>query len=667
MSWKGTLRQLALCLLPAVMAVGARAEDWKPVDPSLLALKEPQVEKDADAEAVFWEIRVADEVNENFARAVRRHYVRVKIFTAQGKEDQGKVDLVYSSRAFISDIEARTIRPDGQILALKKDDIHERVVFKKRRGVEVNAKSFALPGVEPGAVVEYRWKESYQDQISSYASLLLQRETPTWLVKLSIKPLSGWYFPFPMRAQTFNAPNPTWAKDDTGFYTTSFEKIPAFKEEPYMPPENEVRGWMLVYYTDEKQQTPEEFWKTAGREFHKLFKDDLKPNAVLAAAAVKATAGATSSTDKLTKLVDFCRTSIKNVHDDATRVKADETKSAGKNRTPKDTLERGVGTGWQIDMLFAALAASAGFDVRIAMAPDRSDIFFGPDLMHPYFLRSYLVAVRDGETWRLYEPSTRYASSGMLRWQNEGAKVLITDSKEPVFIDSPLAPPEKSLAKRVARLKLAEDGTLEGNVRLEYSGHSGSVRKERYDGMSRERREESIREGVKEHLGNAELTNIELDNVTDPERPLVVTYHVKVPDYAERTGKRLFLRPAFFQKGREAMFPAQSRRHGVCFDYPWSEHDDVQIELPVGYQLDHPDAPAPMTALPVADYAVDIKYAGPTRTVMYDRKLLFGGNNKIGFAAQHYPAVKRLFDAVHTGDGHMLTLKQDVAPAASAK
>ena len=51
-----------LCLLIASFATSALAGDdkWKPIDPSDLALKEPKVEKDADAEALFWEVRVDD-------------------------------------------------------------------------------------------------------------------------------------------------------------------------------------------------------------------------------------------------------------------------------------------------------------------------------------------------------------------------------------------------------------------------------------------------------------------------------------------------------------------------------------------------------------------------------------------------------------------------------
>jgi hypothetical protein len=66
MSVRRTVSVLMLtvfCL--AGLSATALAEDWKPIDPAQLALKAPIVEKDADAEAIFWEVKVMDEYTGN--------------------------------------------------------------------------------------------------------------------------------------------------------------------------------------------------------------------------------------------------------------------------------------------------------------------------------------------------------------------------------------------------------------------------------------------------------------------------------------------------------------------------------------------------------------------------------------------------------------------------
>ena len=51
---------VCFCLIcPATAFAG---DEWRPVSPAELALKEPVVDKGADAEAIFWEVRLSDEV-----------------------------------------------------------------------------------------------------------------------------------------------------------------------------------------------------------------------------------------------------------------------------------------------------------------------------------------------------------------------------------------------------------------------------------------------------------------------------------------------------------------------------------------------------------------------------------------------------------------------------
>src|ERR1044071_9461635 len=105
-----TLLSIAcLCLvLPAAAFAG---DDWKPVNPADLALKTPVVDKDADAEAISWEVRIDDsqpnEVSLN-------HYLRVKIFTERGKESQSKIDIPFYGSEQIKDIAARVIKEIGR-------------------------------------------------------------------------------------------------------------------------------------------------------------------------------------------------------------------------------------------------------------------------------------------------------------------------------------------------------------------------------------------------------------------------------------------------------------------------------------------------------------------------------------------------------------------------
>jgi hypothetical protein len=218
--------------------------------------------------------------------------------------------------------------------------------------------------------------------------------------------------------------------------------------------------------------------------------------------------------------------------------------------------------------------------------------------------------------------------------------------------------------KRIAKLSLSEDGTIEGEVTVEYSGHLGVERKEWDDEESPAQREETLRESIKARMSTAELADISIENVTDPQKPYTYKYKIKVPGYAQRTGKRLFLQPAFFQYGVRPLFSTSTRKHDVYFNYPWSEEDEVTVALPEGFTLDSADAPAPFSSAPISEYKPSASVSKDGRTVIYRRKFYFGGGGNILFPVASYGQLKTYFDQLHKQDNHILTLKQAAATAA---
>ena len=645
--------QAFACLFVAAVPTLA-AQDWRTIDPAHLEMKTPVVEKDADAEALFWEVRIND-ANRDLEYS---HYIRIKVFTERGKESQSKIDITFSGRNRIVDIAGRTIKPDGSIIELKKDAIFERTIVKLG-GFRINAKTFAMPSVEPGVIIEYRWKEIRPNQMANNMRLQFQRDIPVQFVKYYLKPaqIDIGYSSVGMSFKMFNGEASPPVKEKDGFYTTSMTNVPALHEEPRMPPEDQVKTWMLLFYSRDKPLPPQEYWSKLGRDLYEAFKPSMKVNDDIKKASAAAIGDATTPEQKLQRLYDFCRTKIKNMNS-VTSGLTDAEKEKIKNESPPDTLKRGMGDGGDINWLFAALAAAAGFEVRAALLSDRSDIFFDKNFTNHYFLRDIDVAVKFGTEWRFFEPGTPYIPFGTIRWQQEAIAALILDPKESTFVQTPVTPPEKTVLKRTGTLKLSEDGTLEGDVRIEYSGHLGVEKKEQNEDDSPAEREETLKEMIKARMSTAELSNIKIENVTDQDKPFTYAFHVRVPGYAQRTGKRLFLQPAFFQKGIAAMFPASTRKLSIYFHYSWKEEDEITVELPAGFALDNADTPAPVKAGDVVDFKVWMGATTKGDALQYKRAFRF---NALMFPVASYPQLKQVFDIVHEADNHTITLKQAAA------
>ena len=233
---------------------------WPPVDPEELAVKQGVVDPEADAEALLWEIRVEDAGNEISVHSDVSHHLRIKIFTERGREARGRVDIPYDGDTVILDLAARTIRPNGSVVEVKRDAIFERTIVKAN-GRKVKAKSFAAPNLEIGSSIEYRWTERRYEDLVNYLNVPLQQEFPVRMAELWIKPLPGidprWQFRF----RSFNAPMLAFEPMPGGFQRARIPAIPAFRSEPRMPPEGAVRPWVLLYYSLGEDQPPEEAWK----------------------------------------------------------------------------------------------------------------------------------------------------------------------------------------------------------------------------------------------------------------------------------------------------------------------------------------------------------------------------------------------------------------------
>jgi transglutaminase-like putative cysteine protease len=658
------LRSLAVLSLIVVLPILVAAGDnWKPIGPADLALKAPIVEKDADAEALFWEVWVNDDPQGDL---ILNHYVRIKVFTDRGRESQSKIDIpfgTFSGREIkINDIAARTIRPDGSIVELKSADVFERAIVKTS-GLKVKVKSFAMPALEAGCIIEYRWREVRVNQSANYVRLEFQRDIPVHRVTYFVKP-----YPFPglaMSSITMHANATEFKKAKEGFYSTTMENVPAIHEESRMPPEDQVKSWILLYYTKDEKIEAEKYWFDYGKRVYQDTKSLLKVNDDVRQMTASLTEGAKTDDEKIERLFNFCRTKIKNVSDDASGLTAEERKKLKENKSPADTLKRQSGNGADIDLLFAALATAAGYDARIVLAPNRGDLFFNKAIPNSYFLEPSNIAVRIGDQWKFYNPGFNHVPVGMLRWQEEGTQALVTDPKQPEWTNIPMSPPEKSHVKRVARLKLSEDGTLEGDVEINYSGHFAIDKKEESDEETASQREAALKEEIKARMSTAELSGIRIENISDFSRPLVHGYHIRIPGYAQRTGKRLFLQPAVFQHGAAPLFSASERKYQVYFHYPWSESDEVVIDLPQGYSLDNADAPAGFGSSEISEYKPAVSVTTDGRTLIFKRQFFFGGGGNILFPVTAYAQLKAYFDQLHKQDSHAITLKQSAAAASS--
>ena len=366
--------------------------------------------------------------------------------------------------------------------------------------------------------------------------------------------------------------------------------------------------------------------------------------------------------EKIKLIFEFCRSRIKRIDSEAltdldrARYKA--------NKTATDTLKNESGTGSDINLLFAALAIAAGFDARLAKTPDRDDIFFDGRNADPYtrlyFMRGSNIAVRMDDKWRFFDPASTFVPYGMLQWNEEGQDAFIIGDGMESFDIMPLAarkiareaqgqaPPER---RRHARRRCS----------IRNRGHFAAERKAYNAYDSPEQREQTLRQEMQQRISIAEVSNVRIENANHPAQPVSsVFFQGGAQGYAQRTGKRLFFQPAFFQYGKSPRFSATERKYEAYFHYPWAEQDEVEIDLPAGFVLDRAEIYRSISLMAnIGKYDVRIGITKDQRILLvYKRDFVFGDGGRIFFPTSSYKQLKQIFDVTHELDNRIITLKQ---------
>jgi len=633
---------MATATMCFISAVFAQDKDWRPISPEDLSSKTPVVEPDADAEAIFWEARIDDSSDYDIST---KYYVRIKIYTERGREKYSKFDIPFTKGLKIKDLAARVIKPDGSITEINKDDIFEREIVKTS-GVKIKAKSFAVPNIEPGVIVEYRYKEVIEDAGATGRRLEFQKDIPVRSFAYYYKPYEGKEPVY----RTYNFTDTKFIKDKNGYYLASKSNVPALKEEQNMPPEDMVRPWIRLGYGGTVT-------RLLGKvELAQFIKDssggDVKKT------AQDLTQGAATDEERLARLYTYCQTQIANTTFDPSITDEMRVKLPKIERL-SDVIKRKQAEAPYIDMLFGAMAIALKFDARLAFIGDRSKMIISPESSVDEFLHPGAIAIKLNGEWKFYNPGTKFLPIGQLVWYEEANWAQAVSDKGYEWVQTPYTTYEASLTKRTAKFKLQDDGTLEGDVTLQMNGQPAiEYRMDHYDD-SPSKLETVLTDEIKRQTSAAELTAIKVDNINDPAKPLTIQYHVKVPNYAQKTGKRLFLQPNYFDYGDTGKFASSTRKYDIFFRYPWSENDDIEIQWPAGYALDNADAPGKVAdPQNIASLETRISVVPDANDMHYRRTFHFGGGGSVFFSSKVYTPLRNLFDLFNKADTHTITLRQ---------
>jgi hypothetical protein len=622
----------------------ADKDDFRPVNQQELAMKDNPAQPGAHAMVLEW----TDDTDDTFNCSCEKVYFRIKIFTAEGKK-HGDIEIPFlKSNTQINNIKARTIRPDGTIVPFS-GQVFEKMVIKSR-DFKFLAKTFTLPDVQPGSIVEYRYIRNWETGWIRGSHWEPQTDLFVKKAHFSIKPYEGEYA---MYWQAFRLPiGAQVKKGDNHVFYLDLENIPAFDEEEYRPPVAELKPRVEFFYSEKTIETDiDKYWKRIGKEWNDAVEDFIGNRGGIRNAVATIISPSDTNEQKVQKI--YARVQqVKNLtyHEEKSELERKKEKVKDINNV-EDVWKNQYGHRSSINRLFVALARAAGFQAVVVRIGQRDDVFFKKGLQDENQLNGEvaIVNVDNKDVW--LDPGTPFCPYGLLSWENTGVQGIRLAKDGGTFVVTPQPDHTQAIMARTARLKW-EDGALNGKVYVQFRGQRAL--------RWRLRMIEDDDAGLKKEMEDEvkgwfpEGSTVKLASIKDARtstQMLDVDFDVNLVGIGSAVGSRLLLPGSIFQAAEKNPFRFEKRVHPVYFRFPYQELDEVTIELPSGLNAEN----LPTDVVQQTNFAYyDNKWSKTGNVLMVQRRFAMMG---FVFRNDLYPNLKDFFEKVNTRDQETAVLR----------
>ncbi|HTS34894.1 MAG TPA: DUF3857 domain-containing protein [Candidatus Solibacter sp.] len=634
-------------------ALPCRAQGFPPLtDEEIKMTSEPKA-PGAPAVILFREV---DRDDSRQGSVHEDNYYRVKILSEDGRKFANVQIPFIKNVDEVVHIQARTIKPDGSRVEFN-DQIFEKSLVKAR-GLKVLAKTLTLPAIEPGCVIEYSYTLELHHAYASH--WILSEELFTKNARFSLRPMTGGIVPFTLRQSWQLLPpgsKPVTEADRT--VTMEVHDIPPFQVEDFMPPPNELKARVdFIYEIGRVENDPNSFWKHVGQVRDSQMEAFIAKRKGIDEVVAQTIAPNDTPQDKLRKIYNRVH-QVRNTAFELRKTEQEEKREKVKvDENVEDVLKRGYGNPWQLDWLFLAMVRAAGLEAYGCWVSSRAEYFFNAAMMQSGHLNESAVLVKLNGQDLYFHPGSPFVPFGMLNWSETATAGWRMDKDGGGWVKTPLPKISDSRIEHVARLRLTDSGSLEGTLKVTYTGLEAMYHRQDVRNSDDIARKKFLEDRIKNQIpGTVEVELTNKPDWSNPETPLVAEYHLTVSNWASNAGKRTLLPAALFSAVEKRLFEHSERVHPIYIDYPYEKEDDITIELPSGLQVDSVPPPQKQDGH-IITYTLQVD--NDHNTLHLQRKL---GWDFLLLEPKFYPALRNFFQSVRTGDDQQIVLQPAAATA----
>ncbi len=505
----------------------------------------------------------------------------IRINNDKGIEMFNKVYVPLYAGAELSDLKARVILKNGQVINVPADKVKEIEEDGRRY------KLFAMEGVEKGAEIEYAYTikrgtsyfgtEMYQSAGVPYQQVVFKLIVPKYL-KFDAKAFNG----FKLSTDSIINEQRVIAGYDENVVVLEDEKYA--EKEAYLKRVEYKLSYNLSSTPDVRLFTWKEFAKRTFNNFTTLQPKDEKPlNVFIAKMPVKPAMG---EEEKIKVIEHFIKT---NINVDKKLIGEDAGAIEQIMRT-KNTDDNGI------IHLYAGVFEKLGINYQIVFT-GRRDSYPIDEALENWN--------RIEETIFYFPPTNKYLAPASVELRYPYIPAYFADTKGlflksttigdfktaiGVFKKVEIIPFEHHAHNMDVTIKFNRSmDTLLLNSRQYLMGYSATELRPIYAFLPKDKQDEANISIVKSVANSTDITNIKVENVllTDVEdsKPYTISADIKSTELLENAGNKILFKVGEVIGPQVEMYQEKPRQLPIELPYPHVLNRVIKMEIPEGYQV----------------------------------------------------------------------------------
>lgn len=542
----------------------------------------------------------------------------VRILRPEGRS-QGEISIHVAKDDKLLSVHAWSIDSSGNRFEVKQKEFSEFTPYSFILFSDIRYFATTIPASTPGTVV------AYESQIRRHAwrtekDWVVQETVPVKLAVLTLDLPPGWGYTANWANRESVPPEPSGSTT----WKWTLRDIPAIADDEYRPHHRALAQSMTIFYSP--AGTKAAGWGEIASWSRQLAADRRVANPAITDKVHALTAGTTDFDSKARALADFLQREVRYV---AINIGI----GGWQPHAAADVFRARYGDCKDKATLLSTMLKEAGINSELVLVytdhgvtqpnvPGNvfNHMILGIELPASVPEGSYrsVVKASNGTRYLIFDPTDRFTQLGFIRNELQGNYILLETPTGGELLQVPKLDPETNLLERTARLKLAADGTLSGEIVERRTGdHANDLRLHIHELTDREKTQ-TLEKFAAHSLKQFTLSSPIFENLEASEKDLLVRYSLTVQGYSQNSGPLVLVRNRVIGECGFRL-PNKKRTYAVELGDITHVHDDVEIELPPGHVID--DLPAPAK--------LDVEFA--TYQSQFEKK----GNNVIRYTRDY--------------------------------